>query len=142
MFRKELRQLFWKFAGVYVLGFFLLSTLSFILLNTKWFPIFPRSNESIAYNFIRAFDKIPIVLLYLPFFKKRMYESTINSLLEVQDLTLTEFVDRYQLDKSFVKRKKGKLVTRRAKQGELLDILECHFPPELLKNPQLHDLRK
>ncbi|MBO1305688.1 hypothetical protein JZO70_05935 [Enterococcus sp. 669A] len=135
MIRKELRRLFWKFAGVYVIGFLLLSTLSFILLNTKWFPIFPRSNESIAYNFIRAFDKIPIVLLYLPFLKKEMYNSTINSLLELQDLTLAEYVERCQLDKSYVKRKKGKLVIRFAKQGEVLDFMENHLPSELLEDP-------
>ena len=134
MFRKKAQRMFWTAALLDLLAVFAACTVCFMLFNFTWLHQFLKTNKSLTYRIIRAYDLVPVTMLFLPRLKKSTYDGEIDNLLSLQGLTLAEYVDKYHLDKSYVKVKKSKLVIRRSKQGALLDFMEEHMPPKLMRN--------
>lgn len=126
MNRKALENRFKKIVLAYLVVFFAISVVRFLVVQMV-FPHFTNNSlESIPSNLIRSFDFMPIIILYIPFMRKKYYKGVLRSIAQSMNMNLVELINHYHLNAKYFKSKKGTLSIKVTKLNAILrDLDEC-----------------
>lgn len=124
MNKVALKKEFLRIMLKYSLLLLFVSCIRFLVLQTEFLHLSYRASESLSSKLVRSFDLIAILLVFIPYFRRGFYQNKLVLFASNNGLTLSELIERYDINRKYFEITKGDLKIRLTKQNKLLRDLE------------------